>query len=839
MSTNLGRHNLNQSVDGFGHFLRTLALVVCYVAIGRFFFLAGPPTTLLIWPASGLALALLILWGTAYWPGVLLGSFALYFWVGGALWPNSGLLAIGGVALGNTAAAVIGAKLIQRRSVFHQQLDRPADVLSLVGYGALLATLVGAVIGVLILAFTGSLETAKVSQVLLRWWLGAATDVVVVAPVILSFVGWHGLERRAILFRLPVLMVVTLGISALVFFQTDQLPVSFLVFPCIFYACHQFGTKGASMVTLLIALMAVLGYVRGLGPFAADPAESGVLLLATFILFCALSSLFMTALLSARHRESGAGEEKEEAIGSDAGATSLGTREQGDEKFQALLESAPDAILIMDARSRVIQANQATETLFGYDRQSLSSSPFNLLFPERFGDKVRTHVGALLAKPDRELAGDSFELVGSSKDGCPLNLEVQFGSFEVGTQIRIACFIRDLTQRRVQEEKRQQLESKRSETQKRESLSLLAGGIAHDFNNLLMGILGNASIVLEDLPAGSEQRTYVERIQTAGMRSGELTRQLLAYAGKGTLLLEPVNLSRLVEDMTQQLKIALSSGGNLELDLAEELPAIRGDATQLRQVIMNLVSNASDALTGGLGQILLRTGMRVYNREALEMCYLADESKPGRYVFLEIFDQGTGMDLRTQAKIFDPFFTTKITGRGLGLAAVQGIVKGHGGAIKLESRVGQGTTLRLLFPIVSQEGSVENQARVKNSYWRGSGNVLVIDDEEFVLHFTSDTLKRYGFEPILAKDGDEGIRIFEEFSEEIRLVLLDMTMPGKSGEEVYEEIHQMNPNVPIVLSSGHSEQDALDHFKGKTLAGYLQKPYGVKVLGDLLRSLLS
>jgi PAS domain S-box-containing protein len=393
-----------------------------------------------------------------------------------------------------------------------------------------------------------------------------------------------------------------------------------------------------------------------------------------------------------------------------------------------------------------------------------------------------------------------------------------------GVPVRMFGTVQDVTAEQEAEAERRRLELQMQHAQKLESLGVLAGGIAHDFNNLLVGMLGNASLALMDVPPGLPARRAIEDIERAAQRAAELTRQLLAYSGKGRFVIEPVDLSRLVEDMTSLLRAALSKKAELSLDLRRALPSVEADATQLRQVVMNLLVNASDAIGDEPGTIAIRTGVQrvdaLYRATLLDGAQLLD----GDHVFVDVADTGTGMDEATLARIFDPFFTTKFTGRGLGLAATLGIVRGHKGAIKVYSEPGRGSTFRVLLP-AGAGAPVSDADRPAFEGWQGEGTVLVVDDEPAVRAVTRSLLERRGFRVVEAADGEEGVQRFLAAPDAFRLVLLDLTMPKLDGEETFRRMRQLAPGVKVLLMSGYNQQNVTSQFVGKGLAGFLQKPF--------------
>ncbi len=393
---------------------------------------------------------------------------------------------------------------------------------------------------------------------------------------------------------------------------------------------------------------------------------------------------------------------------------------------------------------------------------------------------------------------------------------------------RMVGTVRDITEDLRADEERLQLESQMQQAQKLESLGVLAGGIAHDFNNLLVGILGNASLALLDLPADSPIRHSVAEIEQAAQRAAELTRQLLAYAGKGRFVVEPVDCSQIVREMTALLRTAVSKNAQISLSLAEDLPSVEADVTQLRQVVMNLITNASDALPDHGGLIYLHTGHLRVDAHYLASCVPGTDALPGHYVFVEVRDEGRGMDDSTRLRIFDPFFTTKFTGRGLGLAATLGIVRGHRGAIRVYSEPGKGTSIKLLFP--AGVGTVSRTVPSPTAPWRGAGEVLVVDDEPSVRAVSRALLRRRGFAVAEASGGREALAMVTADLTRFRLVLLDLTMPDMGGEETFRELRSVAPLLKVILMSGYNEQEVTRQFVGRGLAAFLQKPFRAEEL---------
>jgi signal transduction histidine kinase/CheY-like chemotaxis protein len=410
----------------------------------------------------------------------------------------------------------------------------------------------------------------------------------------------------------------------------------------------------------------------------------------------------------------------------------------------------------------------------------------------------------------------------------------------IGVIFGLRGIFQDITERKKTDEKLHA-------AQKIESLGVLAGGIAHDFNNLVAVILGNAELALDGLSPHSPARENIHEIEVASRRGGDLARQMLAYSGKGRFVVEPVDLNEFVEEMGHLLDVSISKKAVLKYNFAENLPTFDGDATQIRQVIMNLIINASEAIGERSGVIALSTGAMYCGQAYLDGTEISVTSSldtplsESLYVYLEVADTGSGMTPETIDKIFNPFFTTKFTGRGLGMSATMGIMRGHNGAIKIYSELGKGTTFKILFPANEslEKGAMGKKEVSVTTNWQGEGTILIADDEEAICAMGRRMAERMGFSALTAADGREAVDVFRKHSTEIVCVLLDLTMPHMDGEEAFRELRRIKPDVKVILCSGYNMQDATQRFTGKGLADFLQKPYQMSKLREKLLELLS
>jgi CheY-like chemotaxis protein/two-component sensor histidine kinase len=374
--------------------------------------------------------------------------------------------------------------------------------------------------------------------------------------------------------------------------------------------------------------------------------------------------------------------------------------------------------------------------------------------------------------------------------------------------------------------------------QRLQSLGVLAGRIAHDFNNLLTVILGNSARAREELPPDSPVAERIDRVLNAAQHAAEVVDQMLTYSGRAEVKLEGVNLSQLVAEILDLLQVSSSKNATLQTNLAKDLPLVNGDATQLRQVIVNLIVNASEALGKRQGTISVRTGLTSADRADLADAYGVPDPDEGEYVYLEVADSGSGIDEATRARIFEPFYTTKVTGRGLGLAAALGIVQGHQGVIKLTSEPGQGTTFRVLLPPVQTAVEVEAEKPESHQVPHATGTVLVVDDEEPVLDVAQEVLKRAGFDVMAASGGLKAVEIFRARSAEIDVVVLDLIMPDLDGAETFKQLRRIRPDVPVVLMTGYAEEKAVEYFSARDVSAFIRKPYEPKTFVETVRASL-
>lgn len=504
-----------------------------------------------------------------------------------------------------------------------------------------------------------------------------------------------------------------------------------------------------------------------------------------------------------------------------------------EEEFRLTFEHSNDAIFWADpATGVIINCNRKAEALTGRSRDDLIGLHQSQLHPPEEKERYAARFRRAMAQPEVP----DIEAEVCSRDGKRTPVVISSSVVNIGDRVIVQGLFHDITRRRQDEQQRLEMERRLLHAQKLESLGIMAGGIAHDFNNLLMAILGNLDVALTELPPVAAARASIEQAIQAARRAADLTRQMLAYSGKGRFMVKGINLNDMITENAHLFKAVIPKTVTFSTHLDHGLPPIMADPGQVQQIIMNLLTNAAESMGEAGGLVTLTTAETTCDDHFLEQSMLQEKPAAGRFVCLEVTDTGCGMDEETKQRLFDPFFTTKFTGRGLGMSAVSGIVRGHGGAIVVDSEAGKGTTVRVLFPVAATEqpaaaaGADVPAAPSGQARPAMAGAVLVVDDEEMIQRLGKTMVERCGFQALTAADGLEAVAVFQEHVEEIVCVLLDLTMPRMNGVDAFKEMRRIRPGVKVILSSGYNEQEAIQQFAIQGLAGFIQKPYRLQNL---------
>ncbi len=492
---------------------------------------------------------------------------------------------------------------------------------------------------------------------------------------------------------------------------------------------------------------------------------------------------------------------------------------ENEQRFRAIVESVPDALFIAGQDGQFITVNNAACEQLQYTKtELLQMNVFDIVAQNEF---------PLVTKRAQNLGskGDIIESHHVRKDGTLVPVELSLIKLMIDGKPAMLGVARDITERKLSEDALRH-------AQKMEGIGTLAGGIAHDFNNLLNAILGQSSLALNKISNDNPAHQNILKTIKASERAADLTRQLLAYSGRGKFFTEDIDLNTLVSENVQMLEVSVPKTTRLQFDLGQPSPWVLGDIGQLQQVIMNLIINAGEAIGQNPGSIMVRTGQIEITQNSKEYWkYTNTPLQFGHYAFLQVTDTGSGISQNALARIFDPFFTTKFTGRGLGLAAVLGIIRGHNGGLRIESEEGKGATFEVVLPLVHYSDSSNVPLKQNTVNVEGKGiSLLVIDDDPFVLELLKDILTEAHFTVFGIPDPIEGINFYREKSQEIEIVILDYSMPGMDGKTAFEELFRINKNVKVLLCSGYTEEETYSAFGTDKPAGFFQKPYKPEAL---------
>ncbi len=512
-----------------------------------------------------------------------------------------------------------------------------------------------------------------------------------------------------------------------------------------------------------------------------------------------------------------------------------------EEQLALLLASTAEGIFGLDTNGVCTFANSSALTMLGYDDENelVGQVIHNILHHTKMNGEAYPVEECPINIAIRE--GDSIHIEHDlfwRRDG--QSIPVEYRSIPIiKDKVAVGQIISftDISEKLLAQEKKKEAQEKLEHTQRLESLGVLTGGIAHDFNNLLTAILGNTTLAQQKIDPDSDEYELLNQVVAACDSAADLCKQMLAYSGKGKFVIQPVNLTELVRKMAKLLDVSIHKRTIVRYDLKVDMPLIEGDIAQLRQVIMNLITNANEALEENSGSITIATGVVDIDEEYRSHAEISEDLALGEYAYIEVSDTGCGMNAEQKMRIFEPFYTTKTTGRGLGMSAMLGIVQGHSGTLKVYSELGKGTSVKVMFPVSTSEVVKPVQTAPKPLDAKGK-TALVIDDEEMLRQVSAAMLSRLGFEVLVAENGQIGLDIYKAHKSDISFVLLDMMMPVMNGEETFQKLRAVNPDVKVLLCSGYNEQEATQRFTGKGLAGFIQKPYRTQSLADAIAQII-
>jgi PAS domain S-box-containing protein len=767
----------------------------------------------LVWPPAGIAFAALVLLGGRYWPGVAIGAFVV-----NAATPIP-FAAAAAIALGNTLEAILAAGLLRQVAGSRPQLEDPRQTRRLILVAAPAGALLAGLIGVTALLITGALEPRAARQALPIWWAGDLLGMLVVAPVLFSWTARPRIRDTRRLLEVVALVVGTAAAADLGLLQSlDYLPLgeleyTYLLFPFVVWAAVRFGPRGASLVTLVVAAVAVWHTARGGGPFPLDSVNGTLLVIACYLLVLAVTGLAVaSAVWSERDRATRALQQSEERLRLALDSARMGIWYWSVEHNTLTWDENLRRLYGLGPADAVTSYEQFIGRVYPEDREFVSRSVQHAL---ETGESLDYEFRILLPDGRVRWIAD-LGRVGRGLDGKPLYLTG-------------VCL--DVTERHASEERLRQ-------SHRMESVGRLAGGVAHESNNQMSVVLGAASFILRRSDLPQAVREDVEHIRKAAERTSAVTAQLLAFSRRQILRPTVIDLNSLVTNWETVLRRTMGEDCTVVLRPGDRVPPIRADAGRLEQVLLNLTLNARDAMPRG-GTLTVETFVASLS-EDYARTRPGIMVRPGTYAVLAVTDTGHGMDQETLGHVFEPFFTTKGVGHGtgLGLSTVYGIVKQSDGYVWAYSEPGQGSTFKVYLPVVGPEETV-TPASASIPVRAGQGEwVLLVEDDESVRKVARRALEGGGYRVLEAANGADALALLGDADGGIGLVLTDVVMPGMSGRELADRIGELRPGTPVLFTSGYTDGDIVRRGLLDPGAAFVQKPFGPETILRVVRERL-
>jgi nitrogen-specific signal transduction histidine kinase/PAS domain-containing protein/ActR/RegA family two-component response regulator len=788
----------------------------------------------ILWPANALLTAALLLTPPRRWWVYLAAVIPVHIMAQGPGAVAPGWFAVQIVY--NSALAVVAALAIRHFAFAAYWFDRVRETIAFLIVGTLAPGMVAA-------AIVGIVIVSVPHEALIRhgwtsgWWnatrqvaLCNAVSLLGVVPGILVWAG--GTQnpirplRRERLGELVFAVVLLISTNWMMFTRRETplyLQSALFLVPMLFllWAAVRFGARGAATALLAIVCISGWGASRSAGPFTGGSSTDRAVSVQLFWILLAWPGMALAAAIEERKRAEA-------------------TLKSGQQRYELATAAGHVAVWSYNYRTEEVIADRALSAMLGYDPDHARSG----------GDWVqRIHsedLESILARDD-EIKSPDAPRNASGETPIPTiqyRLRCADGSYRWFSNSGTLYWDGDApalavgTNTDITDSKK--AEEASLARQKLESLGVLAGGIAHDFNNLLGSIHIQAELAEMTIADGLSPREEIQTIKTISIRASEIVRQLMIYAGHEKSNFEPLDLSLLVAEMLALLRVSISKGAVLETELEEGLPAVFGNAPQIRQVVMNLVLNASDALGEQGGTIRISTTAAANRSRGVLVP--PNGLRGGQQVRLVISDTGSGIAKEALAKIFDPFFTTKLAGRGLGLAVVQGIVRAHGGAIYLDSVPGQGTTFQILWPVAERASEAPVEAGSDAVYGKPPGtrgSVLIVEDETVLRFSVARILRKEGFAVIEAGDGSAALELLRDRHREVDIILLDATIPGAASEAVIAEGARIRPDIKVLLTSAYSREMAGPGADASQVRGFIRKPFRLQELVTLLQETLT
>ena len=723
------------------------------------------------------------------------------------------------------AQCLAGWYLVVRVFRGGKRFDRPRDVVMLAAAGAIGGGL-RVLIQVPILLREQRIPADLFGFASASLWISPLAGVMVFAPALLA-VARGRLFSESIARKRELIPVMLLGVAmqATIFLvpparTLGMMMFSLTVLPLLCWIAIRGTASATAATTGVLAIIVMYATAHGLGPFAGARCPGSVRLVQTTLMPVGAFMLLLSSAEMSRRR-------------------AMQALNASKAQMERALDASDSGLWEWRANTQRNSYDARVARIFGEEADAglhLPAGRYRNVHPDD-EDRLRS---AMQDHVEGRTPGFEVEIRHQHRDGnyvWVLDRGRVTDRAPDGTPLLLSGTVTDITARKKIEMEHAAFEERVLQAQKLEGLGLLAGGVAHDFNNILTSVLGHADLARREVPSGSVVHQHLDHIVAGARAAADLTRQMLAFAGRGHVATQPVSLTRLVAEMGHLLQVSISRNVTLRYDFAPGIPAVEADPAQMRQVVMNLILNAAESFGTNAGVITVRVHEQYCDRTMLTSRWVHEALPEGVYVVLEVRDEGSGMPAETLARIFDPFFSTKFTGRGLGLAAVLGIVRGHHGSVLVETAPGRGTAFRMMLPASTAVAHTEDRGPVAPT-WSGEGRALVVDDEDSVRMLAEVMLRRVGFEVVTAANGTEALERFRAEPDSFRVVLLDLTMPGMDGLAVAREMYAIHPEVRIVLTTGYSAPPWPVNETPAGMVGFLEKPYRLEDLARVLRQSL-
>ena len=794
-----------------------VALAFAYGAAGAttlaFGEAVGPNLSTMLWISSGIALAVALLVPFPVWPGVAVGAMAATMSEGS---PAAHVLATGVANAGEIALAM----LLLRNAGFNRRFGTVRDVLLFVGLACGLAAALMSMISVTSLVMTGGAPPSAFGRIWPMWWLTHGMGMLVVVPLTLIVRAHGGEPARATPAEALLLLAaisVPAWISCLAPINTLRAELFFLPFPVLLLSAVRGDALVATLGGLITTVLAIAGALLARGPFSIGGVNETLFLTWSFAAVTIVATVIATAVVRER-------------------ALAQREVESGERRLRAVLEATSEGILVADDVGRVTDVNSAFLRIVGAegDAPPYADADAFLGKLQPASDAAADSTPAVLDPdlPPQRAVSQELRL----EDGRVFEAEsVPLpGPAEESGRV---WSLRDVTQRVTSEQERRRLHEQILHSQKLEGLGVLAGGVAHDFNNVLAGIMGYAELLLAQPGLDEEGKADAEGIIKASQHAAGLCGQLLTYAGKTTAVLSPVDLARSARDMRHFMALSVSKSVDLALEVPDQPVMALADDVQIRQVMFNLVTNASEAVleNGGSGRVLVRVGSRHISRSWLDRAYGAENLTEGTYAVVEVEDDGIGMDAAEVSQIFDPFYSSKGPGRGLGLSAVLGVLKSHQGALRVHTEAGLGTRFQIVLPRSERTQQEAAKVPLRRAPVEGPATILVVDDETVVRETVARMLEKDGHRVLQAGDGNTALTLLDDDAVQVDLMVLDLTMPHRDGLSTLAEMRARGHLIPVLLASGYSGEAVPPD---AAVAGFIQKPFRSADLRERVNAVL-